>query len=182
MIMVSIGTFSWNSYPSLRRHPPAVSVVMVATVVVVVAAHDLSLGVLTGVLLSGIFFAGKVRRMFAVERSRVEDGGAVLYRVSGEIVFASVDRFTSAFDAEAGRPVIIDVSAAHFWDISGVGALDKIIARLRRSEEHPSELQSLMRISSAVFCLKKKTTRLHLQSNILTPQHINHIHRIHIFI
>lgn len=132
MIMVSIGTFSWNSIPNLRRHPPASSVVMVATVVVVVATHDLSLGVLTGVLLSGIFFAGKVRRMFAVERSMVEDGGAVLYRVSGEIFFASVDRFTSAFDAEAGRPVIIDVSAAHFWDISGVGALDKIIARLRR--------------------------------------------------
>src|SRR3546814_9842061 len=112
MIMVSIGTFSLNSIPNLRRHPPASSVVMVATVVVVVATHDLSLGVLTGVLLSGIFFAGKVRRMFAVERSMVEDGGAVLYRVSGEIFFASVDRFTSAFDAEA------------------------------RSEEHTSELQS----------------------------------------
>src|SRR3546814_10096918 len=99
--------------------------------------------------------------MFAVERSMVEDGGAVLYRVSGEIFFASVDRFTSAFDAEAGRPVIIDVSEAHFWDISGVGALDKIIVRLRRagsyverSEEHTSELQSLMRISFVVFCSK----------------------------
>src|SRR3546814_11133403 len=31
--------------------------------------------------------------------------------------------------------------------------------RTRRSEEHPSELQSLMRISYAVFCLKKKITR-----------------------
>src|SRR3546814_9789935 len=30
--------------------------------------------------------------------------------------------------------------------------------RLERSEEHTSELQSLMRISYAVFCLKKKTT------------------------
>jgi SulP family sulfate permease len=88
--------------------------------------------VLTGVLLSGIFFAGKVRRMFAVERSTGEDGRSVVYRVSGEIFFASVDRFTRAFQAEAGQPVTIDVSAAHFWDISGVGALDKIIARLRR--------------------------------------------------
>src|SRR3546814_10978704 len=106
---------------------------MVATVVVVVATHDLSLGVLTGVLLSGIFFAGKVRRMFAVERSMVEDGGAVLYRVSGEIFFASVDRFTSAFDAEAGRPVLLHVSAAHFWVISCLGHVDKIIAALRRA-------------------------------------------------
>jgi SulP family sulfate permease len=132
MIMVTIGTFSWNSIPNLRRHPPTSSAVMIATVVVVVTTHDLSLGVLTGVLLSGIFFAGKVRRMFVVERSASDDGRTVVYRVSGEIFFASVDRFTRSFHAEAGRPVIIDVSAAHFWDISGVGALDKIIARLRR--------------------------------------------------
>ena len=132
MIMVSIGTFSWNSIANLRRHPPTSSVVMLVTVAVVVATHDLAQGVLAGVLLSGIFFAGKVRRMFAVERSQAEGALAVLNRVSGEIFFASVDRFTRAFQAEQGRPVTIDVSAAHFWDISGVGALDKIVARLRR--------------------------------------------------
>ena len=130
MIMVSIGTFSWNSIPNLRRHPPTSSAVMLVTVAVVVATHDLAQGVLAGVLLSGIFFAGKVRRMFAVVRE--EDGDRVRYLVSGEIFFASVDRFTRAFAPEAGRAVTIDVSAAHFWDISGVGALDKIVARLRR--------------------------------------------------
>ncbi|ETI59670.1 sulfate transporter [Sphingobium sp. C100] len=130
MIMVSIGTFSWNSIANLRRHPPTSSVVMLVTVVVVVATRDLSLGVLAGVLLSGIFFAGKVQRMFAVERG--EEGGRVIYRVSGQIFFASVDRFTRALQEESGAaPVTIDVSAAHFWDISGVGALDKIVARLR---------------------------------------------------
>ena len=103
--------------------------VMLVTVAVVVATRDLAQGVLAGVLLSGIFFAGKVRRMFAVERSA--EGAAVTYRVSGEIFFASVDRFTRAFAPETGA-VTIDVSAAHFWDISGVGALDKIVARLRR--------------------------------------------------
>src|SRR3546814_2579776 len=35
----------------------------------------------------------------------------------------------------------------------------------RRSEEHTSELQSLMRISYAVFCLKKKTTIKHCTHN-----------------
>jgi SulP family sulfate permease len=131
MIMVSIGTFSWNSIANLRRHPPTSSAVMVTTVIVVVATRDLSLGVLAGVLLSGIFFAGKVRRMFAVERTVSADH--VTYRVSGQIFFASVDRFTRAFQTEDGsNPVLIDVSGAHFWDISGVGALDKIIARLRR--------------------------------------------------
>ncbi|RYY47835.1 MAG: SulP family inorganic anion transporter [Sphingomonadales bacterium] len=133
MIMVSIGTFSWNSIANLRRHPPTSSVVMVTTVVVVVATHDLSLGVLAGVLLSGIFFAGKVQRMFTVERIVSADGVQATYRVTGEIFFASVDRFTRALQAEdSARQVRIDVTGAHFWDISGVGALDKIVARLRR--------------------------------------------------
>lgn len=130
MVMVSIGTFSWNSIPNLRRHPPTSSIVMLTTVVVVVATHDLSLGVAAGVLLSGIFFAAKVQRMFAVERREAE--GRLTYAVSGEIFFASVDRFTRAFRSEGAADVTIDVSAAHFWDISGVGALDKIVAKLRQ--------------------------------------------------
>ncbi len=133
MIMVSIGTFSWNSIPNLRRHPWPSSVVMATTVVVVVATHDLSLGVLAGVLLSGIFFAGKVRRMFAVERTLASDGSLATYRVSGQIFFASVDRFTRAFQAPETAPgILIDMTWAHFWDISGVAALDKIVDRLRR--------------------------------------------------
>ena len=131
MIMVSIGTFSWNSIINLRRHPPTSSIVMVATVIVVVATHDLSLGVLTGVLLSGIFFAGKVQRMFGVERQL--EGDEAIYRVTGQVFFASVDRFARAFNVEEiAQRVRIDVSAAHFWDISAVAALDKIVARLRR--------------------------------------------------
>lgn len=133
MIMVSIGTFSWNSIPNMRSHPWTSSVVMVATVVVVVTTHDLAKGVLVGVLLSGIFFAGKVRSMFAVERTASADGLEASYTVTGQIFFASVDRFTRAFLIEdKAQRVTIDVHAAHFWDISGVGALDKIVARLRR--------------------------------------------------
>ncbi|CCW19649.1 Sulfate permease [Sphingobium indicum BiD32] len=133
MFMVSIGTFSWNSIANLRRHPPTSSVVMLMTVAVVVATRDLSLGVLSGVLLSGIFFAGKVQRMFSVEKSLSDDGARATYRVTGQIFFASVDRFTRALQGEQGAAhVVIDVSAAHFWDISAVGALDKIVARLRR--------------------------------------------------
>ncbi|MCC2980587.1 SulP family inorganic anion transporter [Sphingomonas sp. IC4-52] len=130
MIMVSIGTFSWNSIPNLRRHPPTSSIVMLVTVGVVVTTRDLAQGVLAGVLLSGIFFAGKVQRMFAVTR----EAGAKMttYWVKGEVFFASVDRLARAFQPEDGRAVTIDVTAAHFWDISAVGALDKIIARLRR--------------------------------------------------
>ena len=130
MIMVSIGTFSWNSLRNLGRHPPTSSIVMLVTVAVVVATRDLSLGVLAGVLLSGVFFAGKVQRMFAVER--IADDGGVTYRVTGQIFFASVDRFRRGFAPEGAVPVTIDVGAAHFWDISGVDALDKIVVRLRQ--------------------------------------------------
>lgn len=133
MIMVSIGTFSWNSIPNLRRHPWPSSVVMLTTVIVVVATHDLSLGVLAGVLLSGVFFAGKVRRMFTVERHLSADGSLATYVVKGQLFFASVDRFGRAFQGEEPAPmVLIDMTEAHFWDISAVGALDKAVARLRR--------------------------------------------------
>ena len=158
MIMVSIGTFSWNSIPNFRRHPPTSSVVMLATVAVVVATSNLAAGVGCGVLLSGIFFAGKVRRMFAVERTQ-RDERTVEYRVSGEIFFASVDRFTRAFEAEEGRAVTIDVSAAHFWDISAVGALDKIVARQRR-DGSPVEVVGYNRASADLvdrFALHDKT-------------------------
>lgn len=158
MLMVSIGTFSWNSILNLRRHPPTSSVVMLVTVVVVVATRDLSMGVLAGVLLSGIFFAGKVQRMFAVQR--IEEDGRAVYRVTGQIFFASVDRFTRAFQLEGGAgPVLIDVSGAHFWDISGVGALDKIVARLRR-DGRPVEVVGYNRASADLidrFALHDKT-------------------------
>ena len=139
MIMVSIGTFSWNSIANLRRHPPTSSAVMLATVVVTVWTHDLAMGVLTGVLLSGIFFAGKVRTMFRVERIRREH--SAVYKVTGQIFFASVDRFKAALGPEskyddAAHHVVIDVSGAHFWDISAIEALEKVVDRMRRNGRH----------------------------------------------
>jgi SulP family sulfate permease len=160
MIMVAIGTFSWNSIPNLRRHPWPSSVVMVTTVVVVVATHDLSLGVLAGVLLSGIFFAGKVQRMFGIERAVSADGRTAIYRVSGQIFFASVERFNRGFLAdEPATQVTIDMTAAHFWDISGVAALDRLVARLRR-EGKQVEVVGYNRASADIvdrFALHDKT-------------------------
>src|SRR3546814_9618400 len=54
-------------------------------------------------------------------------------------------------------------------------------ALARRSEEHTSELQSLMRISYAVFCLNKKTTRLLNTRNHTTPRYPTHIHLTHTY-
>jgi SulP family sulfate permease len=133
MIMVSIGTFSWNSIPNLRHHPVPSSVVMLTTVAVVVFTHDLSLGVLAGVLLSGIFFAHKVQKLFTVNQEFSDGGKSVTYRLSGEIFFASVHSMVESMQFDEGvENVVIDMTRAHFWDISGVGALDKIVARLRK--------------------------------------------------
>lgn len=160
MIMVSIGTFSWNSIPNLRRHPWPSSAVMLTTVIVVVVTHDLSLGVLAGVLLSGIFFTGKVRRMFTVERHVSADGAVATYVVKGQLFFASVDRFERVFKGEESAPmVMIDMTQAHFWDISAVGALDKIVARLRR-EGKAVEMVGYNRASADIvdrFALHDKT-------------------------
>ncbi len=133
MIMVSIGTFNWDSIRNLREHPKSSSVVMIATVIVTVATHDLARGVLTGVLLSGFFFAHKVGRIMRVESRACEDGRARTYTIYGQVFFASADRFVQVFDfQEVIDKVYIDVSKAHFWDITAVSALDKVIIKFRR--------------------------------------------------
>lgn len=133
MIMVSIGTFNWASIRNLREHPKSSSVVMLATVVVTVGTHDLAKGVLIGVLLSGFFFAHKVGQILRVA-SRTEDEGRVrTYTITGQVFFASADRFINAFDyKEVIEKVRIDVSRAHFWDITAVSALDKVVIKFRR--------------------------------------------------
>ncbi|AHV93041.1 sodium-independent anion transporter [Bordetella holmesii] len=133
MIMVSICTFSWESLLKLRTHPWQSSLVMLATVAVVVWTHDLARGVLTGVVLSGLFFASKVRRMFVVQTRLSPDGRTRRYDYRGQVFFASADRFAEAIDfKEDVDGVLLDVTAAHFWDISAVGALDKVVLKLRR--------------------------------------------------
>lgn len=133
MIMVSIGTFSWASLRNLRVHPKSSSIVMVATVVVVVFTHDLAKGVLVGVLLSGLFFARKVGQVLHVGSTTSDEGKARHYVVTGQVFFASAESFVTGFDfKEAIERVRIDVSNAHFWDITAVTALDKIVLKFRR--------------------------------------------------
>jgi len=131
MIMVSIGTFSWRSITNMRTHPVSTSIVMLATVVVVVATHNLAFGVLTGVLIVSLNFATKVAHFMTV-RSSLE-GDTRTYTVTGQVFFASVDRFTRHFDfQETQERVVIDVTFAHFWDITSINALDRIVIKFRR--------------------------------------------------
>ena len=133
MIMVSVGTFSWSSLANLREHPASSSIVMVATVVFVVFTHNLAIGVLVGVLLSGIFFAWKIAQLFAVTSDLSADGRTRTYTIHGQLFFASSEDFMKAFDfKEALEKVVIDVSRAHIWDISSVAALDMAVLKFRR--------------------------------------------------
>ena len=133
MIMVSIGTFSWDSLRNLKKHPLSTNMVMVVTVVVVVATHNLAFGVLAGVLLAAMFFANKVGHYMAISSSLDEAGEHRSYNVTGQVFFSSADKFVAAFDfKEALNKVTIDLNRAHFWDITAVAALDKVVIKFRR--------------------------------------------------
>lgn len=127
IIMVSIGTFNWASIRDLKKQPNSYRVVMLATLAVVVVTHDLAQGVLVGVFLSGVFFADMVGKVLHVASRAVEEGRVRHYHLLGQVFFASADRLIAAFDfKEVVETVRIDVSRAHFWDVTAASALDPV--------------------------------------------------------
>ena len=133
MIMVSIGTFSWDSLRQMPKLPISTNIVMVTTVVVVVATHNLALGVGVGVLLAAMFFANKISHFMYVASTLTENGRLRTYQVIGQVFFSSADKFIASFDFKEGvDKVVIDLTRAHFWDITAVGALDKVVLKFRR--------------------------------------------------
>ena len=133
MIMVSVGTFDWKSITGLRSVPLQSSVVMLATTLTVVATHDLSKGVVLGVVLSAVFFMRKVGKTITVTEVKTPQEGVLRYRVAGQLFFASADLFAASFEHH-GHPtqVEIDMTDAHLWDLTGVAAVDKVVFRYRR--------------------------------------------------
>ena len=133
MIMVSIGTFSWDSIRNLKKFPLSTNIVMLATVAVTVFTHNLAYGVFVGVLLAAMFFANKIGHFLYIDSAADNEGSERTYTVVGQVFFSSADKFIAAFDfKEAVDKVIIDLSRAHFWDITAVAALDKVVIKLRR--------------------------------------------------
>lgn len=127
MIMVSVGTFDWSSFTYLKKAPITDSVVMVATVVIVVFTHDLSKGVIAGVILSAIFFVSKISKVYVTEKVV---NGISTFTVEGQLFFASVESFLEAFDFTVeNEQIVIDFSQTHVWDDSGVGAIDKVVLK-----------------------------------------------------
>jgi len=133
MIMVSIGTFDWGSIKNLKTLPLSTNIVMLSTVAVTVGTHNLALGVVTGVLLASLFFANKISHFMYCNTNYNEDNTIKTYKFIGQVFFNSSDKFYETFDfKEVLDKVVIDVSRAHFWDVSAVYALDKAVIKLRR--------------------------------------------------
>ncbi len=109
MIYVSCITFEWYSISpaTLRRMPKSESAVMLATVAVVVATHNLAIGVGIGVLTAMVLFARRVAHFATVDRTELELNGQTVatYRVDGDRSVRA-DRSTDAgcrTDAQAIR-------------------------------------------------------------------------------
>lgn len=133
MFMVSIGTFDWSSIKNIHKTPISDTIVMIATVGTVLMTHDLSKGVLVGILLSAIFFASKISK---VKVTTLASKGAhkKVYRVSGQLFFASVTEFVESFNYnDQVTEVAIDLTQAHLWDDSAVGAIDKVIFKYHQN-------------------------------------------------
>lgn len=163
MIMVSIGTFSWESIQGLRTNPKASSLVLITTMSVVVLTHNLAYGVFAGMLMSAIFFAHKVSRVLTINSEINEDGSHRTYKVYGQVFFASANQFATAFDLnEQVERVTIDFSQAHFWDISAVGALDTVVLKFRRDGKHV-ELLGMNEASATIV----KNLAVHNKPNAL---------------
>ncbi len=134
MIMVSIGTFDWSTFSMLRKMPRSDAFVLIVTVVTVVVTHDLSKGVFAGVLLSAVFFVRKLARQIEVTHRDSDSGAHRTYDVRGVLFFVAVDNFLAGFDYGAGIPrVTIDLTGATLWDSSAVGAVDRVVGKLRRN-------------------------------------------------
>ena len=133
MFMVSFGTFDWSSLKTLHKVPVTDSIVMIATVVTVLFTHDLSKGVLVGILLSAIFFAAKISKVKVTTLS-AEGAHKKVYRVSGQLFFASVTEFIEQFNyKENVKEIDLDLTQAHLWDDSAVGAIDKIVIKYHQN-------------------------------------------------
>ena len=135
MVMVSVGTFDWRSIPAMARAPKSETFVMLVTVGAVVVTHDLSIGVLAGVVLSALFFARQVadHAFMEVEESHGPLGRTHTYAVTGSLFFVTVQGFLATFDfAEDVDRVVLDLSDAHVWDGSAVDAIDRAALRFRQ--------------------------------------------------
>ena len=130
MIMVSFTTFNWDSVRNFSKHPKQSNLVMLTVVVVVLATHNLALGVLLGVLLSALFLINKLEHEVKVQSQLINNTRH--YSISGQIFFSSSDKFFQFFDFKENiSKVEIDLTHAHIWDITSVNMLNNVVQKFK---------------------------------------------------
>ncbi|WP_312157155.1 SulP family inorganic anion transporter [Acinetobacter variabilis] len=131
MIMVSFTTFQWSAIKQFGKHPLEFNTVMIAVIIVVLATHNLALGVFVGVLLSALFFINKLERTVHVS-TYLHKPNSRSYIISGQIFFSSTEKFYQFFDfKEKLDHVELDLTHAHIWDVTSVNMLNNVIQKFK---------------------------------------------------
>ncbi len=139
MVLVSVSTFDWRSITPkrLKRMPRSETAVMVVTVAVTVGTDNLAFGVLAGVVLAALLFARRVAHLADISAVDDPDGGQVVYRVGGELFFASSANLADRFDYDHDPDrVVIDLTDSHIWDASTVAVLDQVVTKYAHRGKH----------------------------------------------
>lgn len=127
MIMVSVGTFDWQSFKYIKQAPKSDAVVMLLTVIIVLFTNNLAIGVVVGVIFSALFFATKISNV-RVELNQQDK--SYLYYFKGQIFFVSIDSMMEQLDFKIENSHIeLDFTDAHLWDDSAVDAIDTIVKK-----------------------------------------------------
>ena len=135
MVMVALTTFNWDSVKNFSKHPKQSNIVMLSVVAIVLATHNLALGVLVGVMLSALFLVNKLESEVKVQ-SELEENKRI-YVVKGQIFFSSAEKFYQFFDFnEIVESVEIDLTHAHIWDITSVNMLANVVAKFESKNNH----------------------------------------------
>jgi sulfate permease, SulP family len=130
MVMVSFTTFQWQAIKNFKQHPLSFNVVMIAVVIVVIATHNLALGVLVGVLLSALFIINKIESSVKVSSSL--ENNCRKYTVSGQIFFSSSEKFFQFFNfKEDVQRVEIDLNHAHIWDVTSINMMNSVVKKFK---------------------------------------------------
>lgn len=126
MFMVSISTFDWKSLTHMRTIPASDSVIMIATVIVVVLTEDLSKGVMVGVAMAALSFGWKMARLHAHKDDA--HAGKRTYTIHGQLFFGTATHFIDLFEVDSDPAVVeIDFSHSHIWDHSALTAIGKVL-------------------------------------------------------
>ena len=127
MVMVSVGTFDWNSFKYIKKAPKTDAVVMLITVIIVLMTHNLAIGVVAGVVFSALFFATKISKVEVISE---EFGKINRLSFKGQIFFVSIDSMMDQINFDIKNSTIeLNFNNAHLWDDSAVDAIDTIVRK-----------------------------------------------------